>query len=96
MESELPGIIRVKVIAKNTPSCFYNLMSLLEETYWSVFLVKQYTGLIYVKEKLFCLVNWTFPFVGPQEPFSCSKVAKIFCAYEGKKELPLEGDSYNF
>ena len=42
MESELPGIIRVKVVAKKytawvpgdlTPSCFCNVISLFEETY---------------------------------------------------------------
>ena len=38
MEFELPGIIRVKVAAKNLvpgdpkPSCFCNVMSLFEET----------------------------------------------------------------
>ena len=56
MESELPGIIRVKVVPKNISSYFCNVMSLLEEIYLSVFLVKQYTSLIYVEEKSFCLV----------------------------------------
>ena len=49
----------------------------------SVFLVKQYTSLIYMKQKSFCLVNWAYPFVGPLGPISCSKAAKIFHAYEG-------------
>ena len=49
----------------------------------SVFLVKQYTSLIYVKQKSFCLVNWAYSFVGPRGPISCSKIAKIFHAYEG-------------
>ena len=52
--------------------------------HFSVFLVKQYTSLIYVKQNSFYLVNWTYPFVGPQGPISCSEVAKIFHAYEGR------------
>ena len=35
----------------------------------SVFLVKHYTSLIYMKEKSFCLVNWAFPFVCPRTLF---------------------------
>ena len=75
-----------------TPICFCNVMYFFWrdiQSLWnkllhlSVFLVKQYTSLIYVKEKSFCLVNWTFPFVGPRGPFSCIKVPKIFYAYEG-------------
>ena len=46
--------------------------------HFSVFPVKQYTNLIYVKEKSFCLVNWAFLFVGPRGPISCGKVAKVF------------------
>ena len=38
--------------------------------------------LIYVKGKSFCLVNWAFPLVGPQGPFLCREVAKIFYAYD--------------
>ena len=55
MESELLSIFRVKLTAKNI---FCNVMSLSEETNkfsepncFRVFLVKQYTSLIYVKEK---------------------------------------------
>ena len=33
--------------------------------------------------KSFFLVKWAFPFVDPQGPFSCSKAAKRFYAYEG-------------
>ena len=40
----------------------------------SVFLVKQFTGFIYVKQKLFCLVNWAYPFVGPPGPISFIKM----------------------
>ena len=46
----------------------------------SVFLIKQYTSLIYVKEKSFCLVSWAFHCVGPRGSISCSEVAKIFHA----------------
>ena len=35
---------------------------------------------IYVKEKLFCLNNWVFPFVNTRGLISCSNVAKIFHA----------------
>ena len=74
-----------------TPSCFCNVLSLLEKTYkflnqtvtLSCFPCKQYTSSIYVKEKSFCLVNRAFPFMDPRGPFSCSKVGKIFYAYEG-------------
>ena len=92
MESDLPGIIRIKVAAKNIllgslvtqhqavfSQCdvsfrrniqsFWNKLLLL-----SVFLVKQYTSLIYVKGKSFCLVNWALPFVVPKDPFHAVKV----------------------
>lgn len=50
----------------------------------SVSLVKKYTSFIWnVEKKPFCLVNSAFPFVGPQEPISYSKAAKVFYAYEG-------------
>ena len=48
----------------------------------SVFLVKQYTSLIYVKQEAFCVVNWAYPLVGSRGPISCSKVTKIFHAFE--------------
>ena len=57
--------------------------------HFSVFLVKQYTSLIYVKQNSFYLVNCTYPFVGPQGPISCSEVAKIFHAYEGRANNPF-------
>ena len=74
MESELPGIIRVKAVAKNIlfvslgtqHQIVFAMMSLLKkhtnflnQTVFSLsaFLVIQYTSLIYVKEKSFCLVN---------------------------------------
>ena len=44
----------------------------------SVFLVKQYTNLIYVKEKSFCLFNWAFSFVGPRGPFHAVTLQKYF------------------
>ena len=49
-----------------TPSCFCNVMHVLKKniqifriklSHLSVFLIKQYTSLIYVKEKSFCLVS---------------------------------------
>ena len=49
----------------------------------SVSLLKQYTSLIYVKEKSFSLLNSAFSFAGPQGSISYSKAAKIFHAYEG-------------
>lgn len=35
----------------------------------SVFFVKQYTSLIFVKENSFCLVNWVFTFLGLRNLF---------------------------
>ena len=72
-----------------TPSCFCNVMHVLKKniqifriklSHLSVFLIKQYTCLIYVKEKSFCLVNWAFHCVGPRGSILWSKVAKIFHA----------------
>ena len=66
MESELPGIIRVKVVAKNillgslrTQHQAVLAMFFFEETYkFSVFkLLHLSVSLIYVKEKSFCLFN---------------------------------------
>ena len=95
MESELPGIILVKVVTKNIllgsletqhQAVFCNVMSLFEETqsFWtkllhlSVDLVKQYTSLIYVKEKSLCLVNLAFPLWVPKNPFHAVKLQKYF------------------
>ena len=93
MESELSDIFRVKVVAKNIllgslgtqRQAVFAMWCLLQIKllHLSVFLVKQCTSLIYVKEKSFCLVNWAFPFVGPRGPISSSEVAKMFHAYEG-------------
>ena len=95
MEYELPGITRLKVVAKNIRLGLWapNTKLFLQcdvsfwrniQSFWtkllhlSVFLVKQYSSLIYVKEKLLLLVNWAFPFVAPQGPFLCSKLWKYF------------------
>ena len=98
MEFEFLGIFQVKVAAKNillgslgtqhhavfAMWCLF----LKKQIFWtkllhlSVFPVKQYTSLIYVKKKSFCLINWAFTFVGPWGPISCSKVANISYAYE--------------
>ena len=57
-----------------TPSCFCNVISLFEKTYKFLksncytFLVKQYTSLIYVKQKSFYLINWAYSFVFPRGP----------------------------
>ena len=98
MKSELLDIFRVKVVAKNIllgsrrPNeklflqCDVSLCR-NKQIFWtkllhlSVFQFKQYTSLVSVKKKSFCLINWAFP--GPCGPISCSKVAKIFFAYEG-------------
>ena len=88
LEQNSSKIIRVKVVAKNIlylqcdVSFWRNIQSFWTKLlHLRVFLIKQYTSLIYVKEKSFCLVNWAFPFVGPRGPFSRSKVAKTFYAY---------------
>ena len=65
MESEFPGIIRVKAVAKNIllgslgtqREVVFAVMSLFEETCKfsepnCVFFVKQYTSLIYVERKV--------------------------------------------
>ena len=100
MESELLGIIRINVAAKNIllgslgtqHQSVFAIMSFVwrnRQIFWtkllhlSIFLVKQYTSLIYVKEISFCPVNWAFPFVGRQGRFLRSKVAKKIYAYEG-------------
>ena len=84
MKSEVSGIFRVKIVAKiylgpwgpNTKlflQCdvfFWRNIQIFwtKLLHLSVFLVKQYTSLIYVKEKSFCLANWVFPFVSPRGP----------------------------
>ena len=77
-------------------SYFCIVMSLSEETYTFyepdcytiVFsLLKQYINFTYVKEKIFCLFNWAFYFVGPVGLISCSNVAKIFHAYDSWKHF---------
>ena len=59
-------------------SLFEETCKLSEPNCYTVFPVKLYTSLIYVKEE-----SKAFLFVGPGGPFSCSKVAKIFYPYEG-------------
>ena len=95
MESELPGIIQVNVVAKNillgslgtqhqavfAMWCLFlkrNTKFLNQTVTLKCFLVKQYTSLIYVKLKSFCLVTWAFPFVDPWGPFSWVKLRKYF------------------
>ena len=88
MESELSDIFQVKLVAKNSvwipgdpkSGCLCSVTSLSEETYeysepecQTVFLIKQYTSLIYFKEKIFCLIYLVFPFVGLQRILSGKK-----------------------
>ena len=54
----------------------------------SVFHVKQCTSLIYVKEKSFCLVNWAFPFAGPEDTFHVAKLRKYFMHMRFNKKGP--------
>ena len=90
IESELSGIFRVKLVAKNITELSLHC----DASFWrniqmfwtrlldfSIFLVKYYTSFIFVKEKLSCLINWALSFVSTRGPISGSDVAKIFHAY---------------
>ena len=59
------------------PSCFCTMMFFCEEANFLNQTVIQNTSLIYVKEKQFCLINWSFRLVGPWRSISCSKVEKM-------------------
>ena len=79
MESELSDIFWVKVIAKNIPLGSLGTQRQAVFAIWCLFLKKHAN----FQNQTVCLINWAYPFMGPRRPISCSKVAKIFHAYEG-------------